>query len=103
MPLRQGDGAPRSPATPEIRLGMPHTPRAPRARNRPGKYRKPVAGKLSARRARQKGSRLMEFAFTRSGCGWPSDCLDDPDAPPLAARLAEAFAHARDIWQAATP
>jgi hypothetical protein len=45
----------------------------------------------------------MEFAFTRGGCGWPSDCLDDPDRSPLAARLAEALAHAKGIWEAATP
>lgn len=45
----------------------------------------------------------MEFAFTRGGCGWPSDCLDDPDAPPLALRLAEAFRQTRAVWDSATP
>ena len=45
----------------------------------------------------------MEFAFTRAGCGWPADCLDDPDRPPLAARLADAFEHVRDVWEQATP
>ena len=45
----------------------------------------------------------MDFAFTRAGCGWPADCLDDPERPVLAMRLAQAFANARQVWEAATP
>jgi hypothetical protein len=45
----------------------------------------------------------MDFAFTRGGCGWPADCLDDADRPALAGRLADAFDQARQIWETATP
>jgi len=45
----------------------------------------------------------MDFAFTRGGCGWPADTLDDPERPALAARLADAFDQARQVWEASTP
>jgi hypothetical protein len=45
----------------------------------------------------------LELAFLRCGCGWPAETLDEPDRPPLAAQLAEAFAHVRHVWEAATP
>jgi hypothetical protein len=45
----------------------------------------------------------MKFAFTQNGVGWPVDCLDDPEAPPIASRLADAVRRAQTVWDAATP
>lgn len=45
----------------------------------------------------------MDFAFTRGGVGWPADCLDEPEAPALASRLAGVFHDAQKVWDQATP
>jgi hypothetical protein len=44
------------------------------------------------------------FSFSEgSGIGWMANCLDDPDGPVLALRLAAAFTQVRRAWAASTP
>ena len=45
----------------------------------------------------------FDIAFMSGGCGWPAECLNQPDSPLLAAKLAEAFDRVRHTWQAASP
>ena len=44
----------------------------------------------------------IEFAFMRGGCGWSAECLNSPESPPLAARLAKAFNAVGEIWKNAS-
>src|SRR4051812_3503646 len=82
--------------------GRPRAQGTPRAGNRSTQRREPLAPDFRERRPHSEGGQMMEFAFTMGLTGWPAVCLDSPERPPLAARLAAAFDHTRQVWETAS-
>jgi hypothetical protein len=48
-------------------------------------------------------AREFDPCFLMNGCGYEGKCLDHPQRPPLAARIAEAFGLAVRAWDDASP